>query len=135
MKIYIAAPWAHRGDMPGISERFEQSGHEITWKCWTTPDIPENADRNKELTLQAHNDMNGVIDADLLVLVNSAKSEGKSVEQGIAISNRKPIIAIGKLGAVSQNVFHYLPQYKWVETVEDAVNAVNLLQWAVDNAS
>src|SRR5215213_5765392 len=105
MRIYIAGPWAHRGDMPGISEMFEKAGHEITWKWWNTPDIPENENRNEELTKQAFNDKRGVEECQILVLINSAKSEGKAFEQGLAVAKRKPIIAVGVLGGMSQNVF------------------------------
>lgn len=122
--------------MESIAKSFETSGHEITWKWWSTPDIPESdRGQHSELTRQAHNDFNGVVQSDLVVLINSAKSEGKSFEQGVAISHSKPIIAVGRLGEHSTNVFHYLPGYRWVDKVEDAVFAVNLLQWAVDNAS
>lgn len=124
--IYIAAPWVDKDLMPAIAAQFEAKGHEITWKWWETDDIPEGEGRDAvKLEEQAVNDMNGVIDSDVVVLINSKKSEGKAVEQGIAIACGLPIIAVGKRGdGTSLNVFHYLSDwYTWVSTVEEAIDA------------
>lgn len=130
MRIYLAGPWAHRADMPAIAEKFKAAGHEITWEWWETPDIPEGANKDAELRAQALNDKRGVETAQLLVLINSAKSEGKATEQGLAIAARKLIIAVGKLGdGTAKNVFHYLPNYHWVDTVDEAVNKIEQVNW------
>jgi nucleoside 2-deoxyribosyltransferase len=135
MRIYLAAPWAHREDMPTISEQLEAAGHYITWKWWETPDLKEGSIFDGELMKQAGKDMQGVIDADVLVVLNSAKSEGKAVEQGLAIAYKKPIIAVGKLGdGTAKNVFHYLPNYRWVETVDEASKILGVLDWVVASA-
>lgn len=73
---------------------------------------------------QGEKDTQGVIDADVMVLLNSAKSEGKAVEQGIAIAMCIPIIAIGERGAQSNNVFHYMDDYTWVPTAEAAIERI-----------
>lgn len=129
MKIYIAAPWVHKDRIPDISAKFEAIGCEVTHKWWITEDIQESERTAGALYQQAVNDYLGVVRADLLVLINSDKSEGKAVEQGVAIANDKPIIAVGKRGEVSKNVFHYLENYFWVDTVEDAVRALDLIGW------
>jgi nucleoside 2-deoxyribosyltransferase len=118
--------------MAVIAEQFEANGHEITWKWWDTPDIPENANRNEELTKQAFNDKRGVEECQVLVLINSDRSEGKAFEQGLAVARRKPIIAVGKLGELSMNVFHYLDCYIWVETIQEAIEKCSMLQFVYD---
>lgn len=124
MKIYIAGPWLHRGDMPSIAAQFEAEGHTVTWKWWETDDIAEGSNREAELEAQARHDVAGVREAQALVLINSAKSEGKSFESGVAFERKTPIICVGKRGAVSTNVFHYMPEFKWVETIQGAINAL-----------
>jgi nucleoside 2-deoxyribosyltransferase len=120
--IYIAAPWKDKALMPEIAAKFEAAGHKITWKWWATDDIAEGNRNEDALQTQALNDVNGVLDADVLVLINTAKSEGKAVEQGIAIASGIPIIAVGKRGdGTSLNVFHYLSVYDWTEDVEGAI--------------
>jgi nucleoside 2-deoxyribosyltransferase len=130
MRIYIAGPWAHRGDMPTIAEQLEQAGHTITWKWWNTPETLEGTNHDEELTRQAFHDKRGVEECQVLVLINSAKSEGKAFEQGVAVTQKKPIIAIGKLGdGIAKNVFHYLPNYVWVEDVQAAIARLESIQF------
>lgn len=129
MRIYIAAPWADKDQMPRIAAAFEAAGQEITHKWWEVENLPE-AERSPELLRnQADSDVQGVVDAKVLVLLNTSKSEGKATEQGIAIGLDKPIVAVGKLGALSQNVFHYLPRYHWVDDIPSAIQAVRLMDW------
>lgn len=120
-KIYIAAPWIDREQLPAIASQFEAQGHTITWKWWQTDDIAEGSSNEAKLEEQALHDLNGVLEAEALVLLNTKKSEGKAVEQGIAIANGTPIIAVGERGIESKNVFHYLSVYTWVPTIEEAL--------------
>jgi nucleoside 2-deoxyribosyltransferase len=124
MKLYLAAPWIDKDKMEALAWKFEDAGHTITWRWWRTDDIAEGWENTQSLAVQAFNDFHGVKDCDTLVLFNTSKSEGKAVEQGIAIALEKPILAIGKLGEMSKNVFHYLPNYKWVPFIEDAIKAL-----------
>ena len=129
MKIYIAAPWKFRAEMPFIAGKFEQIGCEITRKWWEAEDTPEHERSIETLREQAEQDVLGVTDANLVVVINSAKSEGKALEQGVAVAQRKPIIIVGKRGEFSQNVFHYLKLYKWVESLDQALEIVTTIKW------
>jgi nucleoside 2-deoxyribosyltransferase len=122
-KIYIAAPWVHKDRMPEIAAKFEAQGHLVTHKWWEVEGTGPYSDDEREHFADA--DRDGVLGADILVLINSAKSEGKATEQGMAIAAGIPIVAVGKLGdQETKNIFHYLTDcYHWVETVEEAVNA------------
>lgn len=124
MKVYLAGPWIYKGDMAEIAAQFERAGHTITHKWWLIENIPENERSIDLLRIQAEMDVQGVRDADVVVVMNSAKSEGKAVEQGIAIAMDKNIIAVGTRGEVSVNVFHYLLNYLWVKTVQEALDAL-----------
>lgn len=121
MNLYLAAPWADRAQMGAISTQFEQAGHRITHKWWECEDVPEDQKNDALHRWHATLDRDGVLRADRLILINTSKSEGKAVEQGIAMTANIPIIAVGKLGGISKNVFHYLPDYTWVDYVEEAV--------------
>lgn len=122
MKIYLAAPWKNREMMPELSAIFEAAGHTITMKWWETEVIEaEGRNHNADLRTQAEHDRDGVFNADVVVVFNTAKSEGKAVEQGLAIAKGIPIIAVGKLGGESKNVFHYLKCYTWVDDINGAI--------------
>lgn len=127
MNIYLAAPYQEKDNMAAHAEKFEDEGFFISHKWWLV-DGP-TADSKK----CAIDDANGVFISDVLVVLNSYISEGKSFEQGVAYTLRKPIIGIGKMGQHYPggpsygNVFHHLPNYYWVDTVEDAVK--KLKEW------
>lgn len=129
MKVYIAAPWKDKELMADISGRVEGAGHEITHKWWEVENTPESERTVQILREQAVKDVLGVKNADLVLVLNTAKSEGKSLEQGVAIGDNKPIVIVGKRGEFSMNVFHYLDNYRWVETVGEALEVLDTIQW------
>ena len=125
MKVYVAAPWADRVKAESIANEIRKSGHQITHEWWRFENVPEG-NRNDEFhRICAIVDSYGVRDADVIVLLNSMKSEGKAVEQGIAIALGKKIIAMGKRGEHSKNVFHYMDNYVWVDSLYDVVEILN----------
>lgn len=128
MKIYIAAPWSDRSIVPAYAAVLEQASYILTHKWWEVPEVGETEDKHEILRQQAILDRRGVKEADVILLINSGKSEGKAVEQGIAVALGKPIVAIGKLGAFSKNVFHYLDNYYWRDTFKDALKTLKELE-------
>ena len=128
MKIYIAAPWISREDMFEVAKSLEDAGHEITHAWWETKDRPvDSPGYDMFLRWCAVADVAGAVAADALFVVNSAKSEGKAVEQGIGIAQNKPIVIVGKRGEHSVNVFHYLPNYHWVDNIQDGIQKLQEL--------
>ncbi len=121
MRVYLAGPWAERTSMPRAAAQLELAGHSVTHRWWEFEDDPvDGYPSNKDsdaLTNHAINDFIGVVTADVVVLVNSAMSEGKAVETGIAIAGNKPIVLVG----VRSNLFHYLPNVHIVDSVDAAV--------------
>jgi nucleoside 2-deoxyribosyltransferase len=122
LRIYIAAPWVDRELAIKLAERLEAKGHTITHKWWEFENKNEGQHLESYLEAYSHDylrscaidDVNGVKNADKVVLLDTKKSEGKAVEQGIAIALGIPIIAVGRIGSQSMNVFHHLDNYTWV---------------------
>lgn len=123
-RIYLAAPWIDRELMEDRAKKFEALGFTITHKWWRYEGAGEEHEKLEFLRQCAIDDVNGVATADVVLVYNTSKSEGKAVEQGIAIAKQIPIFIIGKRGEVSKNVFHYLPLYVWVATEEEALEAI-----------
>ena len=121
MRIYVAAPWVHRDQARSLAALLKHHGHTITHEWW---DIEGEFDDASKMQACAIADLEGVYNADQVVLLDSAKSEGKAVEQGIAIACGIPILAIGTLGQHSQNVFHHLPDYQWVDSISAALEVL-----------
>lgn len=112
MKLYIAGPWVDRDAVNVEAQKFRDAGHTVDCR-WLTlhTEVGQssgdalNQDEHQEfLREQALNDIEDLLNSELLVLINSAKSEGKAVETGIAITALIPIILIGK----RSNIFHTL---------------------------
>lgn len=125
MRVYIAAPWVCRDQAREAGEKFKAAGVEITEEWWNHENVEQKFDGSdeshikNELKSQALKDVMGVFAADRFILLNIQKSEGKAVEQGMALAWSIPIIAVGNFGS---NVFHYLDnQYKFVGSVEEAI--------------
>ncbi len=123
MRLYIAAPWAHRDKAQAVALEFENNGHDITEKWWLHKDVGQGdmGKEPEEMASQAKADEIGVLNADHFIFLNLAYSEGKCVELGMALSEGTPILAIGE---PAMNVFHYHPRVKWVETVEEALERI-----------
>lgn len=119
-RIYIAAPWVERQNVPVIAEKLEDNGYTITHKWWLFEGEEEDTSEGFRRKC-AKQDVWGVRTADAVLLINSAKSEGKAVEQGLAIAYGLPIVTIGVRGGVSKNVFHYMNNYIWVDTLAEAL--------------
>lgn len=131
MKVYLASPWVSKKEMPEIAGKIREAGGEITHAWWQIED-GKNDGSIEDLAYHrghAQLDVEGVEKADVVVVMNTASSEGKAVEQGIAIALGKPIIIVGTQGEFSKNVFHYLGNYKWVPDVDTMVEAISTINW------
>lgn len=120
MRIYLAAPWQDRGQMPALAADLEADGHRITERWWDAEANEEDRpyptdDYDPFFEDRAASDFIGVCRADVMVLMNSRKSEGKAVEMGIALAGNKPVFLIGS----RTNLFHYLPGVYLVKNIDD----------------
>ena len=77
---------------------------------------------------QAEKDFMGVGGADVFVLMNmqvrGSETSGKAVETGIALlANRAlGVPLIYAIGERNTNIFHYLPEFEWRESIEEILN-------------
>jgi nucleoside 2-deoxyribosyltransferase len=125
MRVYVAGPWVDRESAKEFAARLEARGHVITHPWWLYEG--ENQDNEPKEFLQqcAKQDVEGVRTADAIIVLNTFKSEGKAVEQGLAIAFEKPIICMTPGEKPSSNVFHYLTSfYNHVTSPEAAINAL-----------
>lgn len=121
MTLYIAAPWVCRDQAIEVAGKFKEAGFDVNSRWFhhegsATDNTGTYLDVEATLT-QALEDYEDVIDADVLVVLNLAKSEGKAVETGIAIATGTPFITIGPRG----NIFAVLSEAE-LDTVEEAID-------------
>lgn len=132
MKIYVAAPWAAKDDARRAAELVLTAGHEVV-SSWIDEEDRDygpvgyygdtdhrGTPHGTDLAERAVQDLDDLQKAEVFLLLNTQKSEGKTVETGVAIWEGMPILAVGK----PTNVFHYLDTITWFDTVEDAIAAI-----------
>lgn len=117
MRVYIAAPFVHKQQAAGAALLLEARGFTITKRWWEHRDVDGekqpngstlySSEQRAELQQQAFEDVEGVLSADVVVVLNLCTSEGKAVEQGIAIAERIPVLVYAPFGGYL-NVFQHL---------------------------
>jgi nucleoside 2-deoxyribosyltransferase len=127
MRVYIAAPWVRKAEAIIVGREFEAAGHEVTSRWFHHGDGGDAMDSTgitqpiDSIREQAWEDIEDVCSADVLVVLNLEKSEGKAVETGIALANNIPIVSVG----TRSNIFQTLGFE--AETVQGAIEVLNLL--------
>lgn len=133
--VYIAAPYSCIEDARAARDFLSKKGMVVV-STWLDSHIPpQHADMAtpEQLQLGAISDLRDAMICDAIVVLNSARSEGKAVETGIILARNYqrhwtagssmvpcPIVVVGK----PSNIFHYHPYVKVVPTLEAAATAV-----------
>lgn len=125
--IYLAGPWAQRQVVQGARLQLQAAGINVNAQ-WLDVEMKEGAGDTAEsqaaagydMAAEANRDLEDINKSDAMVVMNLEKSEGKAVEQGIAIERNMPVIVVGK----RTNVFQYLPQVTVVDNLYDAIGKV-----------
>ena len=111
MKFYIAARFTLKEEVRKIYDLLKEKGHEITVD-WTLHKPIQPYDQNKELAEEyTSEDIQGVKDCDVFVLIGDEAGTGVHTELGVAIlsylKHRKPLIyVIGENNTKSMFYFH-----------------------------
>lgn len=120
MRVYVASPWVRKADAINAGKLLETSGFEVTSRWFYHEGDPTDSTGIKcdagAITVQALEDIEDVLSADILMILQLEKSEGKAVETGIVIANDIPFIVVGE----RSNIFQVLGQ-GFFSSVEDAI--------------
>jgi hypothetical protein len=108
LKIYVAAPWVCKDAARFAQEACEAAGHTTTsrWIDYHSNATPGVRSDFQELQEQALQDADDIFNADVFLILNLDKSEGKATELGLAYMWRKRILLVGKR---TVNIFYHLP--------------------------
>jgi hypothetical protein len=129
-KIYVAGPWDERDRAAWVAAELVKRGHTITHDWWN---YDGGGDQSQEFLAKcAWDDFRAVMDADVFLLLNTQKrgeeTSGKAVELGIALATNllapEHDIRIIITGIRMTNLFHYLPEVEYFETVEEAIEVI-----------
>jgi len=124
VRIYIAGPWDERDKAREVRNLLRAAGHTVTHAWWDI-DVPDQDP--VKLRDCAVDDLRGVLEADVFILLNLSKSEGKAVETGIALVAHRAhgLPLIYATGIRNTNIFHYLPEIEWRDSVEQIIEELS----------
>jgi hypothetical protein len=118
MTLYLAASWDRQDVIRRQVPRFERVGHQITYRWWEQPGATDPV----ILRRQAAQDLDGVAQAEALVLYYHHPSEGKAVEMGFALGRGIPVLVVGAPPPGCETLlFHHHPAVQHVATTRDAI--------------
>ena len=128
LQVYLAAPWAHKHEAQRVVWWLKR--HEISITSRWLDFVGDSTDP-VVLRREATRDWEDLSRSDVLVLLNMALSEGKAVEQGLALAWGKPIIG---MPGPAHNIFHHLPApaYTWVPTIDEVLKILRRHQETLD---
>jgi hypothetical protein len=125
MKFYVATKWNRKDEAKRVIAALQERGHEITHD-WTEEEdslgLPDAA-RAEFYALCAADDVDGVLDADVMLLLHDAAARGAYVELGIALAHGVRVIVVDGLGHPAETcpIFYYLPEVRHVATMDEAI--------------
>lgn len=130
MKIYVSAKFDDKERVKKVYDLLQQAGHTITHE-WIHNKAAFPFSEHKEFTARcATEDIQGVLDADVFILLSNAQpSMGSSAELGAALAScitfKKPsIFVVGP--HFDTNFAFYHPTVTLVESVEQVLQAINI---------
>ncbi len=123
LRVYIAAPWAFRHAAAAMGIRCEEAGLTVARAWW-------DEDPTVDLATAAQADWDALASADGLIVLQYGVSEGKAVEQGLALlllPPTNPILVVSPVGERG-SIFQMLPRFRLVQTEDEAI-ALALALW------
>jgi hypothetical protein len=121
--IYVAAKFHEAPRARALMERLRALGHVITYD-WTVHYFEEQAGVPQDLPKCALNDMAGVAEANVLIVLHHPKLSGGMCEMGGALIMGSDVIMVGA-GSERPNVFY---DHELVRHVADEDAAIEALK-------
>ena len=128
MKFYIAARWSLKQKVRAIHKSLKRIGHEVVGD-WTLHKPIKPYDQNKILSKQySIEDIQGVRDCDIFLLLSSENGTGMYIELGAAILSHlehgKPkIYIIGNYN--SRSMFYFHPSVNRRKNLDEVLNEID----------
>jgi hypothetical protein len=130
MRVYVATKWSRKDEAAEVMAALRGLGHEIThdWTLEADPGDVSDEARRHYFGACAAADVDGVLDADVMLLLHDAACRGAFVELGVALAHGVKVLVVGGDGldpAHGCPLFYYLPEVNHVPTVPEAVSLIN----------
>ena len=125
MKVYVASKFENQAAVKQTMELLRRAGHTITHD-WTREDasgIYDPNERDAYLAKCAAADVDGVLDADAMILLHRPEMRGAYIELGVAITHGVRVYVVDGLNDEWTRIpiFYRLPEVRHMASAEDAV--------------
>lgn len=113
MKVYVASSFLRKDSVREMHALLRRAGHEITCD-WTGEDATgmSGAVLWRYMERAAMMDRDGVIAADVVIVLHDDRGRAMHAEMGMAVALGKPVIVVGgktPADEIMRSVFYYLP--------------------------
>ena len=119
MKVYLAAPWVTKAAMAAVQDQWEAAGFEVVSRWIKKHPAEDDSKTEYDLAREAAEDVADLWKASTFVIYNTAKSEGKACELGMALERGMGRIVL--VGDRHGNVFYHLPMVEQVFSTDEAI--------------
>ena len=122
MKFYVAGPWNNKEEVRAIQQTILDHGHEITVDWTLHPSTMPHETNAHEASRQAVNDLKGIQDCEVFIIVTNEAGRGMYVELGAALARAQihQPVRVFAVGEHSNNsVFYFHPLVKRCPTIYD----------------
>lgn len=128
MKVYVATRTSRKEEVREIYKKLIEMGHEIT-EDWTKHKSIKPYIKNQKMASKyAVEDINGVLDADVFILLCDEGGTGMFVEMGTAItmnliSKKTKVYVVGKYN--DRSIFFFHPSVIRKDTIEEVLEELD----------
>lgn len=125
MRVYVASKFEDKHIAQHAMKQLRAVGHEITHDWTVEDDSKAEPGRLDEYhAVCAERDIEGVQDAEVLVIFPHNQGKGLYVELGIALGAAIPIVCVSKGLDLPSCIFLKVEDVHHVETIEQAISAI-----------
>lgn len=123
MKFYIAGRFPQKDKVREVQDRVREKGHEIT-ADWTSHDDIKDFFQQKRLSEEyALEDVEGVRECEVFVLIGNEEGRGSHLELGVALaSNTEKIYVIGQQR--DEFLFYFHPEVERRESIDEVLEEI-----------
>lgn len=123
--IYVAAKFEEKERVRDAYALLRTAGHEITCDWTKEDDTGKTGDELDRYHAEcAERDLEGVAEADALVIFPHENGKGLYVELGVALAAAIPIICVSEDGTLPNCVFLKVEDVRHVRTIDEAIRVL-----------
>ncbi len=125
MRVYVAAKFEDKVLARDAMAKLRAVGHEITYDWTVEDDTKAEPGKLDEYHAEcAERDIEGVQDAEVLVIFPHERGKGLYVELGVALGASIPVVCISKGLTLPECIFLKTEDVHHVESIEQAISAI-----------